>query len=139
MEKSDPLSLKQSIYLGDRAIKLIILDGWNELAKVQVDSISRVRSADGKWDYYTAEDIEDGFLVFGNVRLFAISPTGAIPKDYVTSFELNYGQPSNEVFRAHIVTAGVLPTGERGEIAIEVVGDVFYLEDPNRPGEKIPS
>ncbi len=73
MEKSDPLSLKQSIYLGDRAIKLIILDGWNELAKIQVDSISRVRSADGKWNYYTAEDIEDGFLVFGNVRLFAIS------------------------------------------------------------------
>ena len=139
MEKSDPISFKQSIYLGDRAIKLIVVDGWSGLVKIQIDSISRVRSRDGKWNYYTAEDIEDGFLVFGNVRLFAISPTGAIPNDYVTSFELNYGQPSNEVFRARIITAGLLPTGERGEIAIEVVGDVFYLEDPNRPGEKITS
>ncbi|MCZ4092571.1 MULTISPECIES: DUF6258 family protein [Sinorhizobium] len=74
-----PDEFLNTIYLGDRACKTIMLDGWKKEVKIQVDAISRVRGE--TWDFYTAEDIEDGFLVFEGVDYISFDPPGIIPND----------------------------------------------------------
>ena len=54
----------KTIYLGDRACKGVVIDGWNSLVKIHIDNISRIRSLSGNWELYTDEDIENGFIVF---------------------------------------------------------------------------
>lgn len=135
----NPCELKATIYLGDRAVKQVIVDGWNKRVKIQIDSISRIRSPDGQWHYYTDEDIENGFLVFEGVKSFAITPTGSIPDDYVVDFDVQPTAESENLYRARLCTAGSLSTGERGEVNIELVAGTFHLEDPTGPGEPIVS
>lgn len=50
-----PDDFLNSIYLGDRACKAILLDGWRKEVKIQIDAISRVRGE--TWDFYSAEDV----------------------------------------------------------------------------------
>ena len=69
----------RTIYLGDRACKSIAIDGWGKRAMIQVDEISRVRSAAGKRDYYNDENIVDGLLVFTDARSILLDPIGPIP------------------------------------------------------------
>jgi hypothetical protein len=133
----DPLRLQRTIYLGDRAVKQVILDGWEKKVKIQIDTISRVRSPDGQWQFYTDEDIEDGFLVCGDVKTCTIEPPGAIPDDYVASFALTPSSEWPDSVVMELRTAGPTPSGKRGEIVIRVVAGTFYLEDPKRPGVRI--
>jgi len=51
-----PAEFLKTIYLGDRACKSILIDGWNKRIELKVDSISRVRSESGNWDIYTQRD-----------------------------------------------------------------------------------
>lgn len=72
-----PDEFLKSIYLGDRACKAIVLDGWNDEVKILIDSISCLRS--GTWNY--DENVRDGFLVFEGVDHISFDPPGRIPND----------------------------------------------------------
>src|SRR5258708_3314646 len=87
-----PLELLKTIYLGDRACKSLLIDGWNDRIVLQVDTISRIRSVTGNWEYYTDEDIVDGLIVFTNATSISFEPNGLMPNDLI-----------------HSITARVLP------------------------------
>ncbi|MDK1373367.1 MULTISPECIES: DUF6258 family protein [unclassified Sinorhizobium] len=62
-----------------------MLDGWRDEVKIQIDLISRKRSK--TWDFYSAEDVEDGFLVFEGVDHVSFDPPGRIPNDEIGGIE----------------------------------------------------
>lgn len=80
-----PKEFLESIYLGDRACKGILIDSWRKEVKIHIDSISRVRGE--IWDFYTAEDVDDGFLVFEGVDQFSFDPPGRFPDDEMGDIE----------------------------------------------------
>ena len=83
-----PTELVKTIYLGDRACKSIAIDGWNRRVAMQVDEISRVRSASGNWECYNDENIMDGLIVFTEVGSISFDPPGPIPNDYINDLEI---------------------------------------------------
>jgi hypothetical protein len=78
-----PAAFLRTLYLGDRACKGVAIDAWNKVVRVQVNCISRVRSATGEWAFYTAEDITDGWIVFAEADRFELKNDGFIPNDYI--------------------------------------------------------
>ncbi len=126
----------KTIYLGDRACKSITIDGWNSLVLIQVDEISRIRSASGQWDYYNDENIVDGLLVFSRVKSIHFDPTGPIPNDYINDLEAEFLPDGNYCFRLSISSGNGENPGTT-EIIISIVAQGLHLEDPSVPGVRI--
>ena len=57
----------KSIYLGDRYCTSEVYDEKKKLYQIHMNCISRIRSNDGEWDFYTDEDIENGIISFEGV------------------------------------------------------------------------
>ena len=118
-----------TIYLGDRGLKSILLDGWNHRVVLQIDLISRVRSASGQWDYYADEDIVDGLIVFTDVESVFFDPPGFISGDYIDLVGVEMlppqkGDNEHQRFVAEFSTAAV----------VRILAGGVHLEDPARPG-----
>src|SRR5882762_7611518 len=71
----------RTIYLGDRACKAIEIDGWEKTVRIKVDCISRLQTGTEAWNYYTDEDVVDGFLVFREVERVTLENAGYLPND----------------------------------------------------------
>jgi len=122
----------KTIYLGDRACKSITLDGWNRKVVIEVDEISRIRSASGQWDFYNEENIVDGRLVISGVRSVHFDPAGPLPNDYISSLEAS---PMADGFYQFRVSAGSGDeTGETTEVLVTIEAKAMHLEDPAAPG-----
>jgi hypothetical protein len=135
----DPEDFIKTIYLGDRACKALLIESWNKRVAVQIDVISRLKANTDSWDFYTDEDIKDGWLVFSGVRAIQFVPSGPLPNDYVNDFSVTRLERSQgQTLYAFELSIGSV--GEEGigtEVLVTIEADDVHLEDPTRPGETI--
>lgn len=136
-----PTELVRTIYLGDRACRRIIVDGWGKSVSLQVDLISRIRSSSGEWDFYADEDIEDGFLVFEGVTSFRFEPQGLVPNDWIDITDvrkqeahLGAGPPQ---YLTTISLGAVDSDGNGKEVMLTISAARLGLIDPAQPGVKL--
>jgi hypothetical protein len=137
-----PKELLKTIYLGDRFCKSILIDGCNQRVAIQVNVISRVRGTSGNWDFYTAEDIPDGRLVFSGVRGIRFDPPGPVPNDLINEIRVTgvHEIRSGQYVHVFVLSIGsVSQAAESTEVTIEIRADTFHIEDPRHPGEIIAS
>ncbi len=121
----------KSIYLGDRACKKIFIDSWNQELSIEVDIISRIRSENGNWDYYDAEDIENGQLVFRHVKNFLFDESGNIPNDRINSFDVSNEESGNYCFTLFVDS--VADDGTNSEVQLKIVAESIGLRNPINP------
>lgn len=114
--------------MGDRGITGISIDSEHMSVKIHVDLISRVRSADGNWNFYSDEDIPNGKIVFNGCKKFILDSQGFIPNDFIDISEIaKVGEDEYKiVFDASqydFYEKKVVP------IAITIVFSEVYIED----------
>ncbi|WP_071765451.1 DUF6258 family protein [Burkholderia ubonensis] len=123
----NPFDFFKTIYLGDRACKAISINTWDSVVRVQVDLISRIRSASGNWDFYADEDVENGFIVFKNVKYFSMAPEGLLPNDLINSVSVEKDdQEGFWVFVLSIDSAD--ERGQSEEVQIRIVAESVFIE-----------
>ncbi|MEI2296767.1 DUF6258 family protein [Ensifer sp. MJa1] len=126
-----PDEFLNSLYLGDRACKAIVLDGWREEVKIQVDSISRLRS--GPWN--VNENVRDGFLVFEGVDHVSFDPPGRIPNDEIGSIEfVGY---DGERFTVVIELGAADEVSDYGFIKTTIRAKAVAIEEPGEESARI--
>lgn len=126
-----PDEFLNSIYLGDRACKAIVLDGWKEEVKIQIDSISRLRS--GTWN--VDENVRDGFLVFEGVDHVSFDPPGRIPNDEIGNIEfVGY---DGERFTIVIELGAADEISDYGFIKTTIRAKAVAIEKPGEEGARI--
>lgn len=139
MSTLKPPDFLRTIYLGDRACKAIVIDGWNKQVSVEVNLISRIRTASGTWDYNSAEDITDGRIVFTGVDEVHFTPAGPLPNDLINEISVSKVEDSKGdgrwTFVASISSVGA--DGTVTEVILRLIAYSVHLEDPRRPGIQI--
>lgn len=138
----DAKTFVNSIYLGDRFCKKIVLDGYEGKVKIQVNMISRIRSSSGNWEFYNDENIEDGYIVFSDVESIYFEPQGRIPDGEIeiSNVELlkNDGELSQKAkYLFEISSVSYDKTGNSEDIVIKIVAHEIYIIDPRKPDERI--
>ena len=124
-----PIDFLKTIYLGDRALKGYSIDSWNQIVKLHISEISRVRSKDGQWNFYNDENLEDGRIVFEGVTSFLVVPSGAILDDYIEEEEI---KPYDEKrYYVKFICGGMLKQNIV-RASLEIIFEKIYLETANK-------
>jgi hypothetical protein len=134
----NPAEFLQTVYLGDRACKSIYLNSWQNEVSIEVDEISRIRSTSGDWEFYTAEDISNGRIVFTDVKEIHFEPSGPIPNDFINGIWARQADDMSDgrwIFEASI--SAVAPDGSSTEVIVRIIAADVHLEDPTRIGQNI--
>ncbi len=124
----DAVKFINTIYLGDRCITGINIDSEHMSVKIQVDVISRIRSADGNWNFYTDEDIPNGKIVFNGCKRFILDSQGIIPNDFIDISEIS--KVGDEEYKI-IFDASQYDFYQKRNIpiTIQIVFSEVYIED----------
>lgn len=125
----------KTIYLGDQACKAIVWDTWGSEFKLQTTCISRVRSS--TWDYYTDEDLPDGFIVLTGVDSVVFEPAGFVPNDLINDIRAEPAPDGGSKSVFVISVDSVDSAGDRTEVLIHVRAGSIELEDARAPGQRI--
>lgn len=130
-----PNELVRTLYLGDRSVKRVCIDSWSNSVRIQIDEISRIRSPDGIWNFYSDENIKDAEIVLTDVESVRLEPSGPLPNDSIESVSVEPGAEGTFEFMMRVVSANVdLPTTV---VTIYVRAKDIYLFDPTRPNLRI--
>ena len=92
--------------------------------------ISRVRSEDGVWNFYSEEDIERGELVFQNVSALWLDKGGRIPNDQINYLELDEVD-GKTVFVLSVDS--IDSSGANHEAVLKIEAENLVLRDPKKP------
>lgn len=132
--RSDIAEFLKTVYLGDRGLKGLRLDLWDNRLALQVDCISRVRG--DRWNFYSDEDIENGLIVFEGVRHVAIEPVGVWPESFINELR---AEPSDDQTGHQIFCSvdGFDQWGKDVEATIRFTAKAIYLIDLADPDTKI--
>ena len=130
--------LVKSIYLGDRGVKALFIDIWDETVRIKIQKISRVRDPSGNWNFYTAEDIDDGIILLEGVRSLSLTPPGFLPNDYIHGYEVRRLPGDDpDIFEFEMEIGSVDERAKTTAVTLRIVAKAMSLEDPSRPGLKI--
>jgi hypothetical protein len=128
-----PEEFLRTIYLGDRGCKAVVLDGWKDEVKIQIHLICRKRTNTS--NFYSAEDVEDGFLVFEGVDHVSFDPPGRIPNDEIGAIEfLGY---DGDRFTVMIELGHCDGAGKYITVRTTVRAKAVALEKPGEEGARI--
>lgn len=133
----NPREFINTIYLGDRFCKSILIDGYNERVKIQINMISRIRSASGNWDYYNDENIENGLIVFTGVKSILLEPQGFLPNDEIELVSAEPIEGDEAKFLFNISAASCDQQGKYTKVEVSVLAEGIHLEDPSKPDVEI--
>lgn len=128
-----PQDLLKTVYLGDRGCMSILFDAWKSEIKIQVTCISRIRG--DAWNFYSDEDLPNGFLVFEGVSGLAIDPLGAIPNDLINELAVETFDANESTYLFSLRVDSVNAQGDRLESSVRIVANSFVLE--SAAGERI--
>jgi len=121
----DPKEFISTIYLGDRACVSVFIDAVKDEVKIGVDEISRVRGE--KWNYYTDEDLEGGFIVFVGVKSIYFDPPGFIPNDLIGNFDVIEGDNGDFIFTIEIASG--ISLGKYEIVSVIIHAQQVFLEE----------
>ncbi|XDD49563.1 DUF6258 family protein [Leptospira sp. WS92.C1] len=122
-----------TIYFGDRGCKSIILDGWNDEVKIQITCISRIRAE--SWNYYTDEDVENGYLVFEKIKSIHFDPPGFIPNDTIN--DINVEKLQGDFYKIILNISSADLESNYTCIDVQIVAKTLAIEDPKYPNIRI--
>jgi hypothetical protein len=121
----NPVDFMKTVYLGDRGIKGYMIDSWNQIARLHITEISRVRSSDGQWHFYNEENLIDGRIVFEHIASFTIDPPGAVLDDFIEEEETKPYR--DDQFYIRFSCGGTLG-GNAVRATLEIIFKAMYLE-----------
>ena len=115
-----------SIYLGDRFCENVTIK--DDKISFQIDCISRLRQGTEKWDYYSEEDIEHGYLVFDEVIDF--SSSSELPfNDEI--YEIEISEKMNGIYTFVVYGCNVSDDAISTDIELRIRAKKFYIYNPH--------
>lgn len=124
----------KSIYLGDRYCISEIYDKKNKLYQIHMNCISRIRSNDGEWHFYTDEDIENGIIMFEGIEEITRENKKELNDEI---YEIEIIGKEKEFIQFCIYGSNVNDEGITTDVNIYIKAKELYVMDPKKKGVKI--
>ncbi|RSK26569.1 hypothetical protein EJF36_06680 [Bacillus sp. HMF5848] len=129
---NNPIEFLNTIYFGDRYCERINIEG--DVVELQINLVSRIRRNSGEWNFYSAEDIENGVLVFSGVEEVQYDDTELLPNDEIYNISV---KPLENNYEFKIEAGHVNQNAEHYDVIIILIAKELYLKDPKNPNTKI--